>query len=59
MYRKLNDCDYDKSAILVFAENMAILIAFAFFGTVCVLLIKSGTSRRHRKNPPSTHQEPS
>ena len=29
--------DYGKSAILVFGENLAILLAFAFFGSCCAL----------------------
>ena len=34
--------DYDKPAVLVFAENLAILIAFAFLGACAALLIKAG-----------------
>ena len=32
--------DYEKTALVVFAENLAILTAFAFLGTCCVSLVK-------------------
>lgn len=33
--------DYDKSAVLVFAENLAILITFALLGATCASLIRA------------------
>lgn len=38
--------DYEKSAFLVFAENLAALIAFAFLGTCAATLIKARGARR-------------
>ena len=38
--------DYDKSAALVFAENLAILIAFAFLGAACASLIRAGGAKK-------------
>lgn len=37
--------DYNKTAVLIFAENLAILIAFAFLGAVCVSFIKACRSK--------------
>ncbi len=41
--------DDEKSVALVFAENLAVLIAFAFLGACIALLIKAGKST-DRKN---------
>ncbi len=44
--------DYDKAAVLVFAENLAILIAFVFLGAACAALLKAvkapGGGRKRR-----------
>lgn len=37
--------DYDKAPVLVFAENLAILISFAFVGALCATLIKIPRSK--------------
>ena len=42
--------DYDKSAILVFAENMAELFFFAFIGANAVRIIRN-LSKTQKKNP--------
>ena len=44
--------DYDKAAVLVFLENLAILIAFAFLGAETASFIKSahGKSERQKKD---------
>ena len=36
--------DYEKAAVLVFAENLAILAAFAFLGASCASLLKASRS---------------
>ncbi len=41
--------DYDKSAALVFTENLAILITFAFLGAACAVIIKAGNTRSKHK----------
>ena len=41
--------DYEKNAALVFAENLAVLIAFAFLGACAALLIKAGKNAKKRK----------
>lgn len=41
--------DYDKSAALVFAENLAILITFVFLGAACASLIKASGTKSKRK----------
>ena len=41
--------DYDKSAALVFAENLAILITFAFLGAACASIIKASNTKSKRK----------
>lgn len=41
--------DYDKAAWLVFAENLAILIAFSFLGALCVFLLKAHRKKTGRK----------
>lgn len=42
--------DYDKASVLVFAENLAILISFAFVGALCATLIKipRGKSKQNK-----------
>ena len=42
--------DYDKAAILVFAENLAMLIAFAFLGGCCASFIKAFRSGSDKKS---------
>jgi len=37
--------DYDKSAVMVFLENLAILISFAFLGAVCATITKARKSK--------------
>jgi hypothetical protein len=37
--------DYDKSAVLVFLENLAILVSFAFLGAVCATITKARKSK--------------
>ena len=41
--------DYEKSAVLVLAENLAVLIAFAFLGACAALQIKAGKSAKKKK----------
>ncbi len=41
--------DYDKSAVLVFLENIAILTAFAFLGAEAASFIKAGQSKGKAK----------
>lgn len=41
--------DYDKSAALVFAENLAILITFAFLSAACASIIKASNTKSKRK----------
>ncbi|MBE6989296.1 MAG: DUF4405 domain-containing protein [Ruminococcaceae bacterium] len=36
--------DYDRAAITVFAENLAILFAFAFLGASCAAILRAGRS---------------
>lgn len=43
--------DYDKSAALVFAENLAELFFFAFAGANIVRIIRSSGSKNEGKNP--------
>ncbi len=48
--------DYDKTFILVFAENLAILIAFTFLGGCCASFIKafrSGSDKKSRLFTPA------
>ena len=51
--------DYDKPALLVFAENLAMLIAFAQLGACCGVLIKGGKNededRRKSKRTAERH----
>lgn len=42
--------DYDRSAVLVFAENLAILTAFAVFGACVAALIKAIGGRRSTRH---------
>lgn len=46
--------DYDKAAVLVFAENLAMLIAFALLGACCANLCKalSGKAQKHKSPAP-------
>lgn len=37
--------DYDKSPVLVFAENLAILMSFAFFGAICASIIQKARKK--------------
>ena len=37
--------DYDKSAVLVFLENLAILVSFAFLGASCATITKARKSK--------------
>ena len=41
--------DWSKPAALVFAENLAILIAFAFLGAVCASLMRPGGGKSGKK----------
>ncbi len=43
--------DYDKSAFLVFAENIAILIAFAFLGALFAFLVRKSRRRKREEKP--------
>ena len=45
--------DYDKAAVLVFAENLAMLIAFAFLGACCVSYIRTRerNAEKDRRRP--------
>ena len=42
--------DYDKVAVLVFAEHLAILIAFAFLGAACASIFKACNAKNNRKS---------
>ena len=46
--------DYHKAALLVFAENLAMLIAFALLGACCAKLCKALSGKAQKHNAPAS-----